>query len=105
MSEKLTVFTVTGQPLTLTSGALQLSPAQAARRAHALMPQGTEGRYTIRAEVQFKVGEIVGWIGDVPKRLAGNLQPVARASNARSRATAAAGALSASVPGSAAVAA
>lgn len=55
--------------LTLHTGTLELSDAQYARRKHALKKVG-KGKYEIVTPVQFKVGEVVGYEGDIPKALA-----------------------------------
>jgi len=83
MSEKITAVTVTGGPLILKRGIVELDADQAKRRAHALRPidrAGAAGRglYEIRIEVHFKEGERLGWMGDVPKPLLDFLQPVRR---------------------------
>ena len=84
MSEKITLVTVSGAPLILQRGVLELAPDQAAPRAHALRPvgkvsAGERGLFEIRGEVHFKAGERVGFVGDIPKALLGAVQPVRRA--------------------------
>ena len=47
---------------------LGLSAAQVARRAGALQPTDG-GLYSVLAAVEFKAGEVIGLVGDLPKRL------------------------------------
>lgn len=57
------------QIATLHSGVLELSDAQYARRKHALKQIG-KNKYEITKPVQFKVGETIGYEGDMPKAMA-----------------------------------
>lgn len=59
------------QPITLYSGELILTAAQAAARAHSLEAiAGKRGRYTILDAVQFKAGEVIVIPGEPDKALA-----------------------------------
>mgnify|MGYP006198611951 CR=1 FL=1 len=59
------------QPITLYSGELILTAAQAAARAHSLEAiAGKKGRYTILDAVQFKAGEVIVIPGEPDKALA-----------------------------------
>lgn len=57
---------------------LGLSAAQVARRAGKLQPTDG-GLYSVLAAVEFKAGEVIGLVGDLPKRLLPALAPVAPA--------------------------
>ena len=59
---------VTRVPVTLRDGIVALTEAQAAARAHALQ-RLDDGAFRIVGAVQFKVGEIIGLEGEVPKNL------------------------------------
>lgn len=56
------------QIATLHSGVLELTDAQYARRKHALKQIG-KSKYEITKPVQFKVGETIGYEGDLPKAM------------------------------------
>ncbi|OGT01878.1 MAG: hypothetical protein A2143_02350 [Gallionellales bacterium RBG_16_57_15] len=58
--------------LRLVCGVLTLSADQANPRAHALKPLG-KNRFEIINPVEFKVGEKIGYEGELPKALADNL--------------------------------
>ena len=63
-------FIVTGKPLTLKSGTLQLTKEQAACRSYclkALNPK--EGLYLVTGDACFKVGETIGYDGPDIKRM------------------------------------
>lgn len=64
---------------------LALEEAQAGARA-GLLEHTAGGLYTARAAVQFKAGELLGLVADVPKRLADALQPVEQPAAAPARA-------------------
>ncbi len=52
---------------TLPAGSrLDLTEAQASARAHALRSLGG-GEYLALAQVNFKAGEVIGYVGDLPK--------------------------------------
>jgi len=57
------------QTATLHTGTLELSAAQHKGREHALKRVGKD-RYEIISPVQFKVGEVISYEGDLPKALA-----------------------------------
>lgn len=62
---------------TLGPGAvLTLTPAQVRDRRHALAPLG-EDRYAVVAAVQFKVGEVLGVEGGLPKAMAEQFETAA----------------------------
>ena len=68
------------QPITLYSGELILTAAQAAARAHSLEPvEGKKGRYVILDAVQFKAGEVIVIPGEPDKALAQRVSKVERA--------------------------
>lgn len=65
------------QPITLYSGELILTAAQAAVRAHSLEAvAGKKGRYIILDVVQFKAGEVIVIPGEPDKALAQRLSKV-----------------------------
>ncbi|VVN00159.1 hypothetical protein [Pseudomonas fluorescens] len=65
------------QPITLYSGELILTAAQAAARAHSLEAiAGKKGRYTILDAVQFKAGEVIVIPGEPDKALAQRVSKV-----------------------------
>lgn len=68
-------YTVTAPAARLAAGILELTPAQAAARKHALKPV-SGNKYAITAPVEFKQGEVIGYGGDLPKSLAGVLAAV-----------------------------
>lgn len=78
LSAAITSVIVTGRPLVLQTGVLELAPEQAALRAHNLRPLDG-GLHEVRRTVTFKVGEKLGWPGEVPKSLAAILQPIGAA--------------------------
>ena len=68
------------QPITLYSGELILTAAQAAVRAHSLEAvAGKKGRYIILDAVQFKAGEVIVIPGEPDKALAQRVSKVERA--------------------------
>ena len=71
--------------LRLVCGVLTLSADQANPRAHALKPLG-KNRFEIINPVEFKVGEEIGYEGDLPKSLADNLTSAADADKAAKKA-------------------
>jgi hypothetical protein len=65
------------QPITLYSGELILTAAQAAARAHSLEAiAGKKGRYIIMDAVQFKAGEVIVIPGEPDKALAQRVSKV-----------------------------
>lgn len=69
-------YRVTGGTLRLHSGAvLALSTAQAKDRAHVLDARG-DGVFTAKGTVEFKVGEVVGIEGTLPKIIDDILDPI-----------------------------
>ena len=76
----------TTAPVTLGAGAvLGLSAAQAASRRPALQVVA-DGVFLAVAPVQLKAGEIFGYEGPLPKALADSLEPVAKATKAKTTA-------------------
>ena len=71
--------------LRLVCGVLILSAEQANPRAHALKPLG-KNRFEIINPVEFKVGEKIGYEGDLPKALADNLTSMEGAEKAAKKA-------------------
>lgn len=68
------------QPITLYSGELILTAAQAAVRTHSLEAvAGKKGRYIILDAVQFKAGEVIVIPGEPDKALAQRVSKVERA--------------------------
>lgn len=68
------------QPITLYSGELILTAAQAAVRAHSLEAiAGKKGRYIILNAVQFKAGEVIVIPGEPDKALAQRVSKVEKA--------------------------
>jgi hypothetical protein len=60
--------------VTFTEGTvLGLTPEQAAPRAHALR-ELEEGVFVVEQPVQFKIGEVIGHEGDLPKAIAQHLE-------------------------------
>lgn len=59
-------YTVVNRPLFLKGGVLGLTGEQYESRKHALKALG-HGRYEVIAEVCFKIGEKIGYGGQVPK--------------------------------------
>ena len=78
-------------PLTLHTGGIALTDAQAEPRANRLQRRG-EGVYEVVLPVQFKAGEEIGYEGDLPKALATMLAPAAEAAAAEAAAAEAAAA-------------
>ncbi len=60
-------YTVT-HPITIQSGLLQLTPAQAKGRLHNLT-EVASGLFEVVKPVCFKAGESIGYEGDLPKNL------------------------------------
>lgn len=69
-------ITVMGSRLILRDGIVKLTPAQASARAHCLKPlldkkgKQVKNCYEIVAEICLKVGEVIGYAGDI-----GNFNP------------------------------
>ena len=63
-------FIVTGKPLRLRSGTLQLTKEQANNRGYCLkVLNPKKGLYLVTGEACFKVGEVIGYDGPDYKRL------------------------------------
>ena len=62
-------YTITSVPVRLHSGVLELTKDQAHARRHNLKSLG-KNRFEIVNPVEFKVGEVIGYEGDIPKALA-----------------------------------
>ncbi len=60
-------YTITGSPVRLVGGVLGLTEKQAAPRLHHLKPLKKKGLFEIVQPVVFKVGEVIGFDGDIPK--------------------------------------
>lgn len=60
------------QPVTLTSGIVRLKDDQAKGREHKLELLG-RNCYRITAPNQFKVGQVIGYDGDIPKTMANGM--------------------------------
>lgn len=60
--------------ITLHTGILGLTPAQAASRRAALTDLG-EGLYQIQQPVQFKAGEVIAYDGPMTKAMASQIKP------------------------------
>jgi len=65
-------YEIIGKAIELTGGILHLTPEQAKSRLHALKPLN-DGLFEILKTVTFKVGEKIGFNGDIPKALAGQI--------------------------------
>lgn len=63
----------TKKTVCLYSGILDLTPQQASSRLHCMDDLG-EGLYQIKAPVQFKAGEEIGYDGDLSKELAESVE-------------------------------
>lgn len=72
----MTKIEVVNKPLRLGEGVVSLTDEQAADRMHNLKKAG-KGRYEILRPVEFKVGETLGYEGEVPKFLRDDLEPFA----------------------------
>jgi len=59
--------------VTLRAGNLKLDKDQLRRRRHLLAPTGERGIYKIEKPVQFKVGEVFGFDGDIDRLLESKL--------------------------------
>jgi len=68
-------YTVTGAPLYLHTGELELTDAQARDRHQNLVPAEGKNRYRILAPVCFKAGETIGYDGNQAKKLKSLLRP------------------------------
>ena len=66
-------YTIINQAITLYSGILDHTPKQAASRSSSLNDLG-EGLYEIAGSVQFKVGEQIGYDGEVTKAMQEKLE-------------------------------
>jgi len=66
-----TNYEVTGRVCRISTGVLELSKEQAAARLHNLKPvKGKRPLYEVVGPVEFKVGEKIGYEGDLPKSMA-----------------------------------
>jgi len=63
------------QTVEIGEGTIALTDAQAGPRRRKLM-KVKDGVYQVRELVQFKAGEVVGIVGDVPKHLVHKVDPV-----------------------------
>lgn len=82
-------YIVTDQPARIASGVLILTDEQASRRMHNLKSLGKK-RYEIFKPVVFKIGEEIGYEGDLPKGMAINLTAKSEADAAAKKAAEAA---------------
>ena len=74
------------ESVTLGPGALlELSPQQVSRRRHALKEVG-KGKFEALQHVNFKVGEVIGMSGMLPKSLADVMEPLRSADSERAAA-------------------
>ena len=66
-------YIVAEKPLYLTAGVLELADKQAASRRSCLKPLKKRGQYEIVDTVCFKVGEEIGYSGNISKMIAPGL--------------------------------
>ena len=68
-------YTVINQVVNFNAGLLELEDGQSRPRAHKL--QHIKGKtFEIVYPVQFKVGEVIGYEGELPRSIVGNLEIV-----------------------------
>lgn len=66
-------YVVVEKPLYLTAGILELTDEQAFSRRSCLKPLKKKGQYSVAGTICFKMGEKIGYHGDVSKMIAPGL--------------------------------